>query len=485
MLESDTENALATWKVDQCGFTIDYSVRVIDDIRLAVVDAFFSLPRGGAEIGGILLGTHTSHRVTITGHQPLDCEHATGPSFVLSPNDHAKLADMLAAARGNPGGPEPVGWYHSHTRSDIHLSAPDVLIHRRYFPELWQVALVMRPHTFQPTKAGFFFQEADGSIRATASYHEVVLEPLEMRPLPDPGTLPPPMPTLMKAPPPPAPAPAPIPVYPPRREPEAAPAVTALASTAEPQARSTIQPMELSEIPAPVDIPPREVEPEPLIEPDAAPPVEVAPPAFTQGEPARSWGGFGVLAALVVGLGLGAAGYQTRQLWLPHIMPSGQNAPAAANASSIGLTTLDVGGQLQIRWDRDSAAVRGAEEASLVIEDGSALPQAVQLDSTHLRLGSFTYGRQTERVDVAFTLHGPNGQTVREVSTYLGKLPDRAPAPSNDSDPAAVKAEDEAKELRGRTKKLEKTVDDLRQQIKRDQKRKRLENQSPDSVKQQ
>src|SRR5436309_2649013 len=121
MLESDTEQALATWAVEQCSFTIEYSPRLLDDIRLAVVDAFFSLPRGGAEIGGILLGRHTSRRVTITDYVPLDCEHASGPSFVLSPNDHAKLADMMAAARGNPGGTQPVGWYHSHTRSEIHL----------------------------------------------------------------------------------------------------------------------------------------------------------------------------------------------------------------------------------------------------------------------------------------------------------------------------------------------------------------------------
>ena len=50
MLESHTEDALATWTVEECDFTIEYSLRVMDDIRLAVVDAFFSLPRGGAGV---------------------------------------------------------------------------------------------------------------------------------------------------------------------------------------------------------------------------------------------------------------------------------------------------------------------------------------------------------------------------------------------------------------------------------------------------
>ena len=65
-----------------------------------------------------------------------------------------------------------MGWYHSHTRSEIFLSDADLEIHRRFFPEPWQVALVMKPHTFQPTRIGFFFREADGSVQAERSYRE-------------------------------------------------------------------------------------------------------------------------------------------------------------------------------------------------------------------------------------------------------------------------------------------------------------------------
>ena len=51
MIEKDPESEAGTWKAPQCPFTIQCSLRALDDIRLAVVDAFFSLPRGGAEIG--------------------------------------------------------------------------------------------------------------------------------------------------------------------------------------------------------------------------------------------------------------------------------------------------------------------------------------------------------------------------------------------------------------------------------------------------
>src|SRR3954454_21951291 len=101
-METQSEDSLIRWTVAACPFAIEYAPRVLDDIRLAVTDAFFSLPRGGAEIGGILLGRQEQGRITIVDSMPLHCEHAFGPSFVLSPKDHAGLADLLAAAKRNP-----------------------------------------------------------------------------------------------------------------------------------------------------------------------------------------------------------------------------------------------------------------------------------------------------------------------------------------------------------------------------------------------
>src|SRR5271165_4475555 len=118
-MEHGTEIAMGAWSVPQCPFRIEYAARVLDDIRLAVVDAFFSLPRGGAEIGGVLLGKRVGSRVFIADFETLDCEHAMGPSFTLSVRDQARLTEMTAKARRNPANRQPVGWYHSHTRSDI------------------------------------------------------------------------------------------------------------------------------------------------------------------------------------------------------------------------------------------------------------------------------------------------------------------------------------------------------------------------------
>src|SRR6202049_4562890 len=105
MADLVTDSAETTWSAPQCPFSIECSPRVLDNIRLAVVDAFFSLPRGGAEIGGILLGAHEPGRVVISDYLALECEHATGPSFTLSSNDEAQLSELLASSGGRA-----VGW---------------------------------------------------------------------------------------------------------------------------------------------------------------------------------------------------------------------------------------------------------------------------------------------------------------------------------------------------------------------------------------
>src|SRR5262245_38263264 len=103
-----SDRAPGVWKASECPFQIEYSARTLDEIRLAVTDAFCSLPRGGVEIGGVLLGRRLGEVVSIEGQMPLECEHAFGPSFTLSPNDHTRLAELLADVRRN-GVSEPVG----------------------------------------------------------------------------------------------------------------------------------------------------------------------------------------------------------------------------------------------------------------------------------------------------------------------------------------------------------------------------------------
>lgn len=70
----------------------------------------------------------------------------------------------------------PVGWYHSHTRSDLRLSEEDLDLHREFFPKRWQVCLILRPERARPLRAGFFVREADGSLKTGPSRLEFTPE---------------------------------------------------------------------------------------------------------------------------------------------------------------------------------------------------------------------------------------------------------------------------------------------------------------------
>jgi hypothetical protein len=170
-----------SWAVPQCPLAIEYPAAVFEQIRLAVLDAFFAIPRGGLEIGGVLFGRYTDGLLRIEAFRMLDCDHAAGPSFTLSEADHARLRDLLDSAAAE--GLHPVGWFRSRTRSEISLSDGDAALHDAYFREPWQVVLVLRLEATRPTRAAFFAR-VDGLL--DSSLAEFVLEPWTC-PVPDPG----------------------------------------------------------------------------------------------------------------------------------------------------------------------------------------------------------------------------------------------------------------------------------------------------------
>jgi hypothetical protein len=172
--------------VAQCPFAIEYPAEVLDQIRVAVMDAFFAIPRGGLEIGGVLFGRYRDGLLRIEAFRMLECEHAAGPSFTLSEADHVRLRNLLHSAEAE--GLQPVGWFRSRTRSEIALWSADAALHDAYFPEPWQVVLVLRPEVTRPTRASFFVR-VDGSLGVDSSLGEFVVEPWGRSPtcpVPDP-----------------------------------------------------------------------------------------------------------------------------------------------------------------------------------------------------------------------------------------------------------------------------------------------------------
>lgn len=160
--------------------TIEYSPEILETVRAAVVEGFYKLARGGLEVGGVLFGERSGQSVRILASRPIACEHALGPSFLLSKKDEANLASLLESATSDPELKDliPVGWYHSHTRSEISFSDRDLEVHNQYFREPWQVALVVRPEKMRPARARFFLRGPGGVVFPDTSRGEFLLEPL-------------------------------------------------------------------------------------------------------------------------------------------------------------------------------------------------------------------------------------------------------------------------------------------------------------------
>jgi len=178
--EQAAEFIFGSWSTPEIQLTIEYPLEVLDEIRSAVCDGLQQLAHGGLEVGGVLFGVRRENTLRMLTWRPISCEHAHGPSLRLSPRDRIDLARLLEVAKADSdlAGLQPVGWFLSHARSDIFLSQSDLEIFDGFFPEPWQVALVLRPSKSGSVRAGFFLREADGRLRSESSYKDFVVEPL-------------------------------------------------------------------------------------------------------------------------------------------------------------------------------------------------------------------------------------------------------------------------------------------------------------------
>jgi proteasome lid subunit RPN8/RPN11 len=111
-------------------------------------DAFAAVHRhaagSDAEIGGLLLGEvcawEGATHVTVLASLPAGATQA-GPVHLTFTAD--SWAGMLARKQRDHAAAAILGWYHSHPRLGIFLSAMDLEIHHSFFREPWHVALVV------------------------------------------------------------------------------------------------------------------------------------------------------------------------------------------------------------------------------------------------------------------------------------------------------------------------------------------------------
>src|SRR2546425_9393910 len=124
-----------------------------------VLSVFVSVPRRGAETGGILLGRNTGDEIVIDDFEPVACEHRFGPSYRLSEADWQIMEKVLARFRSRT---DPVvsvlGYYRSNTESEFRLNDEDGQLIQKHFSAAENIILLIQPSRSRACTADFFIR---------------------------------------------------------------------------------------------------------------------------------------------------------------------------------------------------------------------------------------------------------------------------------------------------------------------------------------
>jgi proteasome lid subunit RPN8/RPN11 len=416
---SDERN-FGSWAVAESPITIEYSLVVIEEIRQVVAEGFQRLSRGGLEVGGVLYGRHDGRTIQIQAMREIACEHARGPSFLLSEKDRAALGDQMARAQEDPRleGMTAVGWFLSHTRGEIALIEPDLEVFDAFFPAPWQVTLVIRPARGSFMRAGFFVRESNGAVKSERSYLDFTF--------PD--------------------RPA-MPERPPRDR--GLPGDRGLqgdraipADRAVPGDRAIPTDRRSAPYPdAPVDTMPSFPRDLPLFGTAAS-----MSSYLPQSEPRRKWP-WGMVAVVLAAAVLAVLGLR---LITPRL-----------TADPLSLSVSERDGQLQIQWNHSARSVTGATRGMLEITDGQE-SRTIPLSTLDLTRGSFNYLRKSADVEIRMTVEDATGEKMQEASRFLGSPP--AVADPNELDATRVERDslqDEIARLRAQNQKQAERIQQL------------------------
>jgi hypothetical protein len=177
MTAKESTAAHATWTQPGAPFTVSYSLPLFHEIDFVVNEGYRRIPHGGIEVGGILFGRVDGNSVTLDAFRNIECEHASGPSFILSDRDVASLRQQLITAGSDPEleGLQLAGWFISHSRSELRMTEREATLFDELFPEPGKITLLIKPERFQPTRFGFLVREPDGRVNPDATQHAVIL----------------------------------------------------------------------------------------------------------------------------------------------------------------------------------------------------------------------------------------------------------------------------------------------------------------------
>jgi hypothetical protein len=160
------------WTIPGCPYRITIPATALREINQIAVES-------GVETGGVFFGLAAGESLHILAYRPVSVRYLTGASFELSVDDKTQLSSVLALPESDPklAKLSALGWYHSRYGSENLLSQEDLELYNELFPRAQQFALVLCPDYMKPTRARFFFRDAEGRIQADAPLQEFIVEP--------------------------------------------------------------------------------------------------------------------------------------------------------------------------------------------------------------------------------------------------------------------------------------------------------------------
>ncbi len=167
----------AYWISPDGSSKVIYSLDVFREIDDTVSEGFRRIPHGGVETGGLLFGTRNAGGLRIDAQRPIQCQHAFGPSFVLSDDDLVALREQITTAGSDAdlAGLVPVGWFVSHTRSSLQMNAREAVWFDEFFPAPGSLTLLVKPERFHPTRFTFLLRNQAGGVEQDESQPAVIL----------------------------------------------------------------------------------------------------------------------------------------------------------------------------------------------------------------------------------------------------------------------------------------------------------------------
>jgi hypothetical protein len=390
-LSSPAEGPICVWTDATRKFAIHIQQEVIGRLATDAWVAFKRVPRRGLEIGGILLGhidcQDDTTRFWIKGFEPVESEHRSGPSYVLSESDLGHLQETIAR-----NGTSSIGIYRSQTRSErLELQDPDDHLFQQAFAAGDALFLILSA----ASRTAAFFVRAEGKLKCvyefalTSSLSAIVT--VHECPTPPKLKVPDAVPAEIHA----VPAVVVEPVAPPRQE---APGVSR---------RTVVRPA----IPVP-----RSKKP-------------AWKTRFVWNFSSKDWVLVVAMAGVILSATTSVLSYSLRHPAVPN-RPSRQY---------LLLTAKRTGTALQLMWDRNNSALDTATRAILHIQDGDQQTDR-NLSVAELTAGTFLY--EPKNADVAFRMDvysvEPNASGSVQVMNLALRATATQPAPAK-ANPQPVK----------------------------------------------